>query len=143
VSESAHTRLLDGLRTTVPVERSFDALYGLELVADERPEGPLRARVRVREELCRPGAGVLHGGVLCAIAESLASQGTFAAVAAEGRAAMGLSNETSFLRPFTAGHVHAEARAVHQGRTTWVWTVDLRDDEGRLGAASRVTIAVR
>jgi uncharacterized protein (TIGR00369 family) len=127
----------------VPVERSFDGVYGLELVADEWPEGPLRGRVRVREELCRSGTGVLHGGVLCAIAESLASQGTFAAVAAGGRAAMGLSNETSFLRPFTRGHVHAEARPVHRGRTTWVWAVDLRDDEGRLGATSRVTVAVR
>jgi acyl-coenzyme A thioesterase PaaI-like protein len=39
--------------------------------------------------------------------------------------------------------VHAEARAVHRGRGTWVWTVDLRDDDGRLGAASRVTVAVR
>jgi uncharacterized protein (TIGR00369 family) len=133
--------LLDGLELAVPLERSFDGLYGLELVAQELPAGPLHARVRVRGELCR--AGVLHGGVLCAVAESLASQGTMASVAGEGRAAMGLSNETSFLRPFTSGHVHAEARAVHRGRSTWVWTVDLRDDAGRLGAASRVTVAVR
>jgi 1,4-dihydroxy-2-naphthoyl-CoA hydrolase len=141
VSGAGRIDLLRGLELVVPVERSFDGVYGLEVVADEGPDGPLRARVRVRDELCR--AGVLHGGVLCAVAESLASQGTLAAVAADGRVAMGLSNETSFLRPFTAGHVHAEARPVHRGRTTWVWTVDHRDDEGRLGAQSRVTVAVR
>jgi len=141
VTDPGRPALLGGLEPAVAVERSFDGLYGLELLDHEPPAGPLRGRVRVRDELCR--GGVLHGGVLCAIAESLASQGTMAAVVGEGRAAMGLSNETSFLRPFTAGHVHAEARAVHRGRSTWVWTVDLRDDAGRLGAASRVTVAVR
>jgi len=140
VTDPARPAFLD-LEPVVAFERSFDGLYGLELVAHELPDGPLFARVRVRDELCR--AGVLHGGVLCAVAESLASQGTMAAVVGEGRAAMGLSNETSFLRPFTAGHVHAEAHAVHRGRSTWVWTIDLRDDAGRLGAASRVTVAVR
>jgi len=143
VSEGAHPSLLDGLDLVVPVERSLDGVLGLEVVADELPDGPLRGRLRVRDELCRPRTRVLHGGVLCAIAESLASQGTIVAVAPEGRLAMGLSNETSFLRPFTGGHVHAEARPVHRGRGTWVWLVDLRDDEGRLGAQSRVTVAVR
>ena len=65
------------------------------------------------------------------------------ASAAEGRAAVGLSNHTSFLRPVTEGTVHAVARPRHRGRTTWVWEVELTDDDGRLCALSRVTIAVR
>ena len=32
---------------------------------------------------------------------------------------------------------------LHRGRTTWVWDVRLTDDEGRLCASSRVTVAVR
>ena len=39
--------------------------------------------------------------------------------------------------------IHAEARARHRGRTTWVWDVEMRDDEGRLCALTRMTIAVR
>jgi acyl-coenzyme A thioesterase PaaI-like protein len=39
--------------------------------------------------------------------------------------------------------VHAEARRRHRGSTTWVWDVDMTDDEGRLCALARVTIAVR
>ena len=35
------------------------------------------------------------------------------------------------------------ARPIHRGRTTWVWDVDFTDDEGRLCAVSRVTLAVR
>nr|MDQ3356090.1 PaaI family thioesterase [Actinomycetota bacterium] len=55
----------------------------------------------------------------------------------------GLSNHTSFLRPVTTGSVHAEARRRHRGRTTWLWEADFSDDEGRLCALARVTIAVR
>jgi 1,4-dihydroxy-2-naphthoyl-CoA hydrolase len=56
---------------------------------------------------------------------------------------MGLSNLTSFLRPITAGHIHARAKAQHRGRTTWVWEVECSDDAGRLCVLSRVTVAVR
>jgi 1,4-dihydroxy-2-naphthoyl-CoA hydrolase len=58
--------------------------------------------------------------------------------------AMGLSNQTSFVRPITSGeYVHAVARRRHRGRTTWIWEVDITDDEGRLCALVRMTIAVR
>jgi len=57
--------------------------------------------------------------------------------------AQGLSNHTSFVRPILSGTGHAEARCRHRGRTTWVWEVDITDDEGRLCAMSRVTMAVR
>jgi 1,4-dihydroxy-2-naphthoyl-CoA hydrolase len=60
-----------------------------------------------------------------------------------GMTAMGMSNLTSFLRPITAGTIHAEARARHRGRTTWIWEVEFTDDDGRLCALSRVTVAVR
>ncbi len=57
--------------------------------------------------------------------------------------AVGSSNHTSFLRPVTEGVIHAEARRRHRGRTTWVWEVEITDDEGRLCALVRMTIAVR
>jgi uncharacterized protein (TIGR00369 family) len=118
----------------------FDGLYGLEVV--ELEDGLVRARVEVRDELKQP-AGLVHGGVYSSIAESLASMATWMAVQGDGRTAMGMSNQTSFLRPITQGHVHAEARARHRGRTTWVWEVDFTDDQDRLCALTRMTIAVR
>ena len=57
--------------------------------------------------------------------------------------AVGLSNQTSFLRPITVGSIHAVARPRHRGRTTWVWEVELSDDDDRLCVVSRVTVAVR
>jgi 1,4-dihydroxy-2-naphthoyl-CoA hydrolase len=120
--------------------RGFDRLYGLELEFCSDTE--VRARVAVREEVQQP-YGLIHGGVYAAIAESIASLATALGVAEQGEIAMGLSNATSFLRPITAGTVHARATRVHRGRTTWVWDVSFTDDEGRTCALTRMTIAVR
>jgi uncharacterized protein (TIGR00369 family) len=57
--------------------------------------------------------------------------------------AQGLSNQTSFLRPILEGTVHARAFRRHKGRTTWVWEVEITDDQGRLCALVRMTVAVR
>jgi uncharacterized protein (TIGR00369 family) len=120
--------------------RGFDLLYGLELL--DYSDTDVRARVQVRDELKQP-AGLLHGGVYAAVAESMGSLATALAVVAEGNTAMGLSNNTSFLRPVTEGAVHAHATRLHRGRTTWVWDVRFTDDAGRLCAITRVTTAVR
>lgn len=107
-------------------------------LSDHRVAG----QVQVREELLQP-TGLVHGGVYAAIAESLASWGTARRVIPEGRTAVGLSNQTSFLRPVTDGTIHALAVSRHRGRTTWVWEVEISDDRGNLCVLSRVTIAVR
>ena len=120
--------------------QGFDALYGLEVLALSDDE--VRAQVAVRDELKQP-AGLVHGGVFASIAEAITSMATWFAVSAEGRSAQGLSNQTSFLRPILDGTIHAVARRRHRGRTTWVWEVDITDDEDRLCALVRMTIAVR
>jgi uncharacterized protein (TIGR00369 family) len=118
----------------------FDALVGWQL--DELDDGVVRAHVVVREQLKQP-MGLLHGGVYATIAETLASMATALAVMDGGYTAMGLSNQTSFLRPVTEGTVRAEALALHRGSTTWVWDVRFSDEAGRLCAVTRMTIAVR
>jgi 1,4-dihydroxy-2-naphthoyl-CoA hydrolase len=124
----------------LPLERTFDALYGLEVV--ESSDELVRARVPVRDEIKQP-MGLVHGGIYASIAESITSTATAMAVWPDGMAAQGMSNQTSFLRPIVQGTIHAEARRRHRGRTTWVWEVDITDDEGRLCALVRMTIAVR
>lgn len=128
------------LGMAVPYERTFDALYGLEIL--ELGDELVRTRVPVREEVMQPG-GVVHGGVLASMAESMTSMATHLAVHEDGMAALGLSNQTSFLRPIAEGHVNAEARVRHRGKTTWVWEVEITDDEQRLCALVRITVAIR
>jgi 1,4-dihydroxy-2-naphthoyl-CoA hydrolase len=119
----------------------FDRHYGLEIL--EADDEVVRGRVPVREHVTQP-MGIVHGGVYASIAEGLASVGTNHGVGADGMVALGMSNNATFLRPVAVGGaVHAVARRRHRGRTTWVWDVDLTDDDGRLCAVSRVTVAVR
>ena len=122
-----------------PLE-GFDRLYGLEVL--ETGDELARAQVKVRDELLQP-AGLVHGGVFASIAESLTAQATSRAVREGGMTAQGLSSQTSFMRPIVGGTIHATARRRHRGRTTWVWEVDITDDEDRLCALVRMTVAVR
>ena len=118
----------------------FDGLYGLQI--QSLTDAEVRAQVTVRDELRQP-AGLVHGGVFASIAESMTSMATWFAVKDLGQTAQGLSNQTSFLRPIVEGTIHAVARRRHRGRTTWVWEVEVSDDQQRLCALVRMTIAVR
>jgi uncharacterized protein (TIGR00369 family) len=122
------------------VEQGFDQRYGLSIT--QLGDGEVTGEVLVRDELKQP-AGLIHGGVYAAIAESLATAGTEATVGADGRLVDGFSTSTSFLRPITQGTIHARARARHRGRTTWVWEVDIADDTGRVCVLARATVTVR
>jgi len=120
--------------------QGFDALIGLEIL--EYSDELVVAQVPVQDALKQP-FGLVHGGVLASIAETLASVGTAVGVVPEGNAAMGLSNQTSFMRPISEGTIHGRAQRRHRGRTTWIWDIEISDDDGRLCAVSRMTIAVR
>ena len=123
-----------------PVEGTLDDVLGFELLesSPERCRGRFAVEKRVQQPL-----GLVHGGALAALAESMVSATTHLAVQDEGNFAVGQSNNTSFFRPATEGSVHAEGTPIHRGRTSWVWDVRFTDDDERLLAVSRVTIAVR
>jgi 1,4-dihydroxy-2-naphthoyl-CoA hydrolase len=123
-----------------PAPGTLDDVLGFELLeaSPERCRARFAAEKRVQQPL-----GLVHGGAYAALAESMVSATTHLAVMGEGNLAVGQSNATHFFRPATEGVVHAEATPIHRGRTSWVWDVRFTDDDGRLCAASRVTIAVR
>jgi 1,4-dihydroxy-2-naphthoyl-CoA hydrolase len=121
-------------------EDNMAVALGFELLEIEPDVA--RGRFPVSDRVRQP-FGIVHGGAYAALGETLASAGTYRAVFEDGMAAMGQSNYTSFLRPVSEGYVNAEARPRHRGRTTWVWDVEFTDDDGRLCATTRVTMAVR
>jgi len=97
-------------------------------------------RMPVQDRIKQP-FGIVHGGAYATLAETVCSRATYDAVAPN--LAMGQANDTVFMRAVRSGTIHAEARALHRGSTSWVWDVAMRDDEGRLCASSRLIIAVR
>jgi 1,4-dihydroxy-2-naphthoyl-CoA hydrolase len=124
----------------LPLESTLDGTLGVEVteIADEHVRGRIPVADRIRQPY-----GIVHGGAIAALAESLTSLGTARGVMAEGRIAMGQEINASFMRPIASGHVNALARVRRRGRTAWNWEVEITDDEGRVCALLRATIAVR
>ncbi len=135
---------LDPRLLVVPEGESLEAMLGFHIEEPDLDADPVvwHAWFDVANRHLQP-LGLVHGGVYAALAETLVSVGTVAAVAPEGLVAFGQSNLTHFLRPATAGRVRAEARPIHRGRRSWVWEVDMTDDRGRRLARTTVTMAVR
>lgn len=118
----------------------FDELIGTEWLSSDPDDA--RVRLRFRDELRQP-FGLMHGGVMSTLIESVCSAATFAAVNEDGMTAMGQSIEVSFIRPITEGGAEVRAQARHRGRTTWLWQAEVLNDEGKPCALAKMTIAVR
>src|SRR4051812_18213635 len=86
----------------------FDALIRTEWLDDDPDHA--RARVAVRDELLQP-VGLLHGGVMSTVVESVCSRATAIANAADRMLAMGQSIDVNFLRPVTEGAIEVHAVA--------------------------------
>lgn len=87
--------------------------------------------------------GIMHGGVIASVIESLCSMATGVGVYSDNRIAMGQSISINFLRPVTGGTIDVRAVAEHSGRMTWVWRATVTDSEGKTCAVANMTVAVR
>ncbi len=132
--------LVDSPVDQYPAPGTLDDVLGFELL--EASAERIKARFAAEKRVQQP-FGLVHGGAYMALAESAASLATFNAVSGDGNIAVGQANDNHFFRPVTEGSVHAEGTPIHRGRTSWVWDIRFTDDEERLCAASRVTIAIR
>lgn len=117
--------------------RGFDGTVGLTYT-DVSPDR-IVATWLVTPTLHQP-AGILHGGVLCAVVESVASIGASVWLGNRGHV-VGVNNNTDFLRASRSGTLTAEGTPVHRGRTQQIWRVDVTDDAGKLVAQGKVRLA--
>jgi 1,4-dihydroxy-2-naphthoyl-CoA hydrolase len=84
--------------------------------------------------------GLVHGGVYTTAIESAASVGASTAAQEHALVAVGVNNNTNFLRSMTEGRVSVDARAIQQGRTQQLWEVRITDDHSRLIATGQVRL---
>ena len=115
----------------------FDRTIGLTLTSVTEDE--VVATLEVRPPLLQP-YGLLHGGVLCSVVETLGSVGGATWFGDRGHV-VGTSNHTNFLRAVREGVLTAVATPIHRGRTQQLWTVDIRDDQQRLVAKGELRVA--
>lgn len=94
------------------------------------------------DDRTRQPFGLLHGGASIALAETVASFGAAVFIDRERYTAVGQEINGNHLRPQLEGVVRAVGVPLHVGRTTQVWSIEIRDEHDRLVCISRCTMAI-
>lgn len=103
--------------------------------------GPTEVRAHVDiDERHHMSRGIVHGGIYATIIESVATVGAAAAVKDAGGYAVGVNNQTDFLRPHSLGRLDILARPISQGRTLQLWQIEITNVEGKLISRGQVRL---
>jgi len=85
--------------------------------------------------------GVVHGGAYTTTIETMATLGASTAVLERGQFAVGVNNNTDFVRPVVAGRLKVVAVAIQQGATQQLWQVEItRAEDEKLIARGQVRL---
>ncbi|MBN2262016.1 MAG: hotdog fold thioesterase [Prolixibacteraceae bacterium] len=101
----------------------------------------LTARMPVDYRTTQP-MGYLHGGASLALAETVGSGASLLLVDIAKYNVFGMNVSASHISSVREGWVIATAILVHQGRSTHVWDVEIKDESGKLISVARVTNAI-
>lgn len=113
------------LADTIP----FANTMGVEIV--EATPDRVVARLVVRPDLCT-GGGILHGGAIMALADTVGAVGAFLSLPPGATGTTTIESKTNFLGSAKAGTtVTAEATPAHKGKSTSVWQTQIARDDGK------------
>lgn len=98
----------------------------------------LVAKMPVTPKVHQPD-GVLHGGAMVALAESVGSAACFVFLDTQNFMIRGLEISANHVGSIRDGDVFAKATFIHKGRTTQVWDIKLRDCHDKLISAVKLT----
>ena len=118
---------------------TLTGLIGIKFTTYKRDE--VVATMPVDDRTKQP-FGILHGGASVALAEALASIGAWLNVDETKYNVVGIEINANHIRAVTSGIVTGTATPLHRGRTTHVWEVKIRTEDGKLVCASRCTLAL-
>ena len=116
----------------------FAVACGVEVDAAGPDE--VTGRMAWREDRCTV-AGVLHGGALMTLADSLGAICGFLNLP-EGATTSTVESKTNFMRAVRGGYARATTRPLHVGRQTIVLQTEIRDENEKLVAFVTQTQAV-
>jgi uncharacterized protein (TIGR00369 family) len=116
----------------------FDSVIGLTFL-EMSPDGG-KAQLEITDQLLQPW-GIVHGGVYCAVVESLASvSGQVWLTENGGGHVVGVNNNTDFLRAIKTGTVTAVSTPIHRGRRQQLWLITITDEQDRTVARGQVRL---
>lgn len=110
----------------------------LGIVYTEVGEDYLVATMPVNSVVHQP-MGLLHGGATVALAESVGSAASFLFVNTKDFVVKGIEISANHLKSKKKGMVRAKAFIIHKGKTTHLWQVEVRDEEGTLISLCKIT----
>ncbi|WP_119673636.1 PaaI family thioesterase [Deinococcus sp. RM] len=117
---------------------TLGARLGIEFTAVSRD----RVAARMPVDGNRQPAGRLHGGANLALAEELASVGSWMNLDPARQVAVGVDLSGTHVRGVTDGWVTGEGVLAYRGRTVLVWSIEIRDERGRVTSMARCTCNV-
>jgi acyl-CoA thioesterase len=129
----AEQELTRGLR-----QSNAGKLFGFELEAAEPGRAVLRMRVTSKHKQVH---GVVHGGVLAALADTAGGLATYMVVPPGTRLAT-VEMKINYLEPVDRGTIVAQARVLRRGRNFAVVDCDVLDSAGRLAAKALLTYSI-
>ena len=128
------------MTSTPDLDRPLSAfMRAVGLVLDNIQSTHVTGRIDLGARHHQPW-GLIHGGVYTTAIETAASAGASTAAQEHGLVAVGINNNTNFVRSMTEGRVTVDARAIQQGRTQQLWEVRVTDDRDRLIATGQVRL---
>jgi 1,4-dihydroxy-2-naphthoyl-CoA hydrolase len=101
----------------------------------------LIAKMPVTDKVKQP-IGIVHGGANVVLAETIASTAANMVVNIADYYCVGLEINTNHIRSVREGIVWGTARPFHLGKSTQVWHIELKDEQDRVTAISRMTASV-
>ncbi len=124
-------------------ERGKDTLVEhLGIIVTEIGSNYLLGTMPVDNRTVQP-ARILHGGGSCVLAESLGSIAANMVIDSKKYIAVGQSITASHLRPAPeVTLVTGKATALHLGKRSQVWDIDITNEQGKLVCSSRLTMAI-
>ncbi|MBS3737535.1 PaaI family thioesterase [Mesohalobacter halotolerans] len=98
----------------------------------------LAAKMPVNSKVYQPD-GVLHGGAMVALAESVGSAAAIVFLDPTKFSIRGIEISANHVRSIKSGYVFAKAMSIHLGKTTQVWDIKITDKDNRLISAVKLT----
>ena len=110
----------------------------LEISFCEVGKDYLMAKMPVTPKVHQPD-GVLHGGAMVALAESVGSAASYIFLNSNEFFIRGIEISANHVKSIREGYVFAKAEMVHPGRTTQLWDIKIRDEEQNLISVVKLT----
>jgi uncharacterized protein (TIGR00369 family) len=117
----------------------YTETLGIEMLAASPDE--VRGRIAWEERLTT-AAGLLHGGVLMGLADSIGAFCAYLNLPDGSSATATIESKTNFFSAVRSGTVEARSRPLHRGSRTIVVETDLFDEAGKHVARVTQTQAV-